>query len=70
MSGPPRAADRWLGRGGYRGGIGGPKGSYVRKGDTRLCPTCEGTGINPQARYMVCPKCKGEKRVPVKRFAF
>lgn len=32
--------------------------------DSRCCPTCNGTGINPVATYMVCPKCNGEKRVP------
>jgi DnaJ-class molecular chaperone len=32
----------------------------------RVCPTCNGTGINPLATYMVCPKCNGEKVVPFK----
>lgn len=32
--------------------------------DERQCPTCEGTGINPQTRDSVCPRCNGEKRVP------
>lgn len=26
----------------------------------RVCPVCKGTGINPVATYMVCPKCNGE----------
>ena len=29
----------------------------------RRCPTCNGTGINPVATYLLCPKCNGEKWV-------
>lgn len=32
----------------------------------RVCPTCNGTGINPVANYLICPKCNGEKVVPQK----
>lgn len=31
--------------------------------DTRICPTCNGTGINPIVTTAVCPKCNGEKKV-------
>ena len=31
--------------------------------DVRICPTCNGTGINPVFSYMLCPKCNGEKYV-------
>ena len=31
----------------------------------RQCPTCNGTGVNPVATWLLCPKCNGEKRVPV-----
>jgi len=33
-------------------------------GGCRKCPTCKGTGINPVAKTMVCPKCNGETTVP------
>lgn len=39
-------------------------GYATRITNDRRCPTCNGTGINPVATYMVCPKCNGEKRVP------
>lgn len=32
----------------------------------RRCPTCNGTGINPVATYLLCPKCNGEKLIPPK----
>jgi DnaJ-class molecular chaperone len=38
--------------------------------DLRRCPTCDGTGINPVATYMLCPKCNGEKWIPHKQPRF
>lgn len=31
---------------------------------TRTCPLCEGKGLNPQMKWLTCPKCKGERKVP------
>ena len=36
----------------------------------RFCPTCNGTGINPVAMHYLCPKCNGEKTVPLPRRRF
>lgn len=33
--------------------------------DARQCPTCRGTGINPVAIYLLCPKCNGERYVRI-----
>lgn len=45
-------------------------GGYATStGDTRTCPTCNGTGINPVANYLLCPKCNGEKVLRLKRYA-
>jgi hypothetical protein len=30
---------------------------------TRLCPLCDGRGLNPKLPWLTCPKCNGEKRV-------
>jgi DnaJ-class molecular chaperone len=30
----------------------------------RICPLCNGTGLNPKLITHVCPKCQGEKKVP------
>lgn len=31
----------------------------------RDCPTCRGTGVNPIMTTLVCPKCKGERKVTI-----
>jgi len=37
----------------------------VRSGSTRQCPTRRGSGINPVWMTRVCPKCDGERVVPI-----
>lgn len=33
----------------------------------RQCPLCRGQGLNPVLLHKVCPKCDGERRVPVEQ---
>jgi DnaJ-class molecular chaperone len=34
----------------------------------RTCPTCNGRGVNPVHPSILCPKCKGERRIRKRRF--
>lgn len=51
--------------GGFAGRPYSEQPSSVPSPGKRTCPTCQGTGINPVWMSKICPKCNGERTVPV-----